>query len=83
MCLLIQLQHQMPHETTAQEEEIQQFADSSSLDKKQIVALHARFTKLDKDADGFLSVEDFCDMPEIAVSPIIQVYANHMHQLGN
>ncbi|KIH50791.1 hypothetical protein ANCDUO_19127, partial [Ancylostoma duodenale] len=52
------------------DEEIDEIAKETEFNRNQIVRLYSRFLSLDKKGQGFLSRDDFLNVPELAVNPL-------------
>ena len=51
-------------------DEVARLCEQTSFSRKQLLRLHARFSRLDKFDVGYLSTQDFLSIPEIAVNPL-------------
>ncbi|ULT91419.1 hypothetical protein L3Y34_009201 [Caenorhabditis briggsae] len=52
------------------QEEVKEIMDETDFNRNQIIRLHSRFQSLDKKGQGYLSREDFQNVPELAVNPL-------------
>uniref|UniRef100_A0A7S3D416 EF-hand domain-containing protein n=1 Tax=Palpitomonas bilix TaxID=652834 RepID=A0A7S3D416_9EUKA len=53
-------------------EEIQAIENLTSFSEEEIKRLHRRFNKLDKDASGRITIDEFMQIPELATNPLIE-----------
>ncbi|PAV69532.1 hypothetical protein WR25_11999 [Diploscapter pachys] len=53
-----------------QDDEIEEISKETEFNRNQIVRLYSRFLSLDKKGQGFLSRDDFLNVPELAVNPL-------------
>ncbi len=54
------------------QEELQELQKGTSLSHTQILRLHKRFRKLDKDGNGAISREEFNAVPALAANPLLE-----------
>ena len=54
------------------QEELEQLQEGTSLTQAQILRLHKRFKKLDKDGNGTISREEFNSIPALAANPLLE-----------
>lgn len=54
------------------QEELQELQKGTSLSHTQILRLHKRFRKLDKDGNGTISREEFTSFPALAANPLLE-----------
>lgn len=54
------------------QEELTQLQQGTSLSQTQILRLHKRFRKLDKDGNGTISREEFNAIPALACNPLLE-----------
>ena len=52
------------------DEEITDISRETSFNRNQIVRLYSRFLSLDKRGQGFLTKDDFLNVPELAINPL-------------
>ncbi|CAL2045168.1 hypothetical protein CAEBREN_04845 [Caenorhabditis brenneri] len=52
------------------DEEIDEIMNETEFNRNQIVRLYSRFLSLDKKGQGYLSRDDFLNVPELAVNPL-------------
>ncbi|CAB3397298.1 unnamed protein product [Caenorhabditis bovis] len=52
------------------DEEIEEIMNETEFNRNQIVRLYSRFLSLDKRGQGYLSRDDFLNVPELAVNPL-------------
>ncbi|KAF1753864.1 hypothetical protein GCK72_020421 [Caenorhabditis remanei] len=52
------------------DEEIKELMDETEFSKQQITRLYSRFLSLDKKGQGYLSRDDFLNVPELGVNPL-------------
>ncbi|CCD67834.1 EF-hand domain-containing protein [Caenorhabditis elegans] len=50
--------------------EMREIMDETQFNKHQILRLYTRFASLDKNGQGYLSRDDFLNVPELAVNPL-------------
>ncbi|ESO01315.1 hypothetical protein HELRODRAFT_81905 [Helobdella robusta] len=63
--------------TLLQPEEVEEIQAETGFTPNQIYRLYSRFTRLDKNGNGYLCKEDFFRIPELAINPLSEriVYA--------
>jgi len=62
----------MGNTTSLSNEEVEAMKLMSNFSEKELKRLHRRFTKLDKDGSGTLTMDEFMEIPELASNPLLE-----------